>query len=608
MKSFLTLLTILLPFSAFSQLPGTLDSTFGIGGKVLTSINPGQDKAYSIALRPNGKILVAGYTTNSVTGKDFAVLRYNNNGTLDSSFGFNGIVTTDLQVGSEDVAYSMAVQLDGKIVLAGSSDNGISKDAAIVRYLPDGLIDSSFGTNGVVLTDFENLQPDEVKVVKVHPQTGKIIIGGSTKVANWAEKPVVARYTNSGMIDSTFDSDGIRTLSISFNDFTSRLRVEDLIVHTDGTISAVGWRHAGHYDFWSARVQNNGVMDSSYLTNGSNSFDGGYSKNDYANALLLKPDNSFVIAGGSYRWNSTSVDFTLFELTNSGITNPWSVTLDLETYRNDIAYGLQKDNHGDFVLAGSSSDDTSSLFAIARFKPDPIKDVFFGANGQLLINFNDNSNNEAFDLAIQSDNKIIAVGYSGNDFALVRIVGDGPPKLNDFQLIFPSNGIVGIDLANQNFYWTVAYGATSYEIQIGLDSTLSTAQTYTTSGTVYTLNNPLVSGTKYYWRVRATDGTNWGDYSDIWALTTSQNTGLVPESQFFDLKIYPNPTSDLVTVEGNNKFLNLTYKLTDYTGKEIKSDIIKSEKFELKLAGLPSGNYILQLGDNPLHTYKITKE
>jgi uncharacterized delta-60 repeat protein len=104
MKSFLTLPTILLPFSAFSQLPGTLDSTFGIGGKVLTSINPGQDKAYSIALRPSGKILVAGYTTNSVTGKDFAVLRYNNNGTLDSSFGFNGIVTTDLQVGSEDVA------------------------------------------------------------------------------------------------------------------------------------------------------------------------------------------------------------------------------------------------------------------------------------------------------------------------------------------------------------------------------------------------------------------------------------------------------------------------------------------------------------------------
>jgi hypothetical protein len=78
------------------------------------------------------------------------------------------IVTSDLQTDSDDVAYSVALQADGKVVLAGSSDNGSNKNAVLVRYKDDGSLDSTFGNNGVVLTDFENSQQDEIKVVKIH--------------------------------------------------------------------------------------------------------------------------------------------------------------------------------------------------------------------------------------------------------------------------------------------------------------------------------------------------------------------------------------------------------------------------------------------------------
>ena len=94
--------------NGYSQ-AGSLDSSFGTGGKVITSINSGSDIAYAVGLQSDGKIVVAGMTTNTSTGKDFACLRYNSNGTLDSSFGTNGIVTNDVQIGSDDVAYSLAI-------------------------------------------------------------------------------------------------------------------------------------------------------------------------------------------------------------------------------------------------------------------------------------------------------------------------------------------------------------------------------------------------------------------------------------------------------------------------------------------------------------------
>ena len=117
-----------------------------------------------------------------------------------------------MQFGSDDVAYSLAIQSDGKIILGGYSDDGSQKKAALVRYNSNGTIDSSFGTSGKALTSFELTQSSEIKVLKIHALTGNIIVGGNTVISTNKAKPVIARYKSSGILDTTFNTTGIKLL------------------------------------------------------------------------------------------------------------------------------------------------------------------------------------------------------------------------------------------------------------------------------------------------------------------------------------------------------------------------------------------------------------
>lgn len=186
MKKLLQLGIIIIGSNIYSQ-AGSLDTSFGTGGKVVTSFNSGADKAYGVALQSDGKIVVAGYSYSSIYGNDFACARYNTNGSLDTTFGINGMKTYDLQVGSDDKAYSVDIQLDGKIVLAGYSDDGSDKAGAVIRLNTDGTLDTSFSSDGKVFTNFTYLsttpRADEFKVVKIHQLTGNIVVEGHPTMA-----------------------------------------------------------------------------------------------------------------------------------------------------------------------------------------------------------------------------------------------------------------------------------------------------------------------------------------------------------------------------------------------------------------------------------------
>jgi uncharacterized delta-60 repeat protein len=704
MKNIISILTVLTTLNVLAQPAGTLDPTFGNGGKVVTSITPGQDKAYGVAIQTDGKIIVAGHSTSTVTGKDFAVVRYNSDGSLDNTFGSNGVVTTDLQTGSDDVAYSIALQTDGKIVLAGYSDNGSNKDAALVRYNNDGSLDNTFGSNGIVLTDFENSQQDEIKVVKIHQLTGNIIVGGATIISSSVSKPVVARYLSNGTLDNTFNSNGIRLLWITSLDYQYLFSVEDLAVQANGKISAVGWRDFPGLqwvsDYWACRINSDGTMDVTFSSDGVNVYNGSFNGHDRAFAMLLKPNNNILMAGGGYL-STLAYDFTIFELNANGSTASWSAMTDWGGLLDDIAYGLAEDNNGKFVLAGSSGNTTTKTFALARVNTNASLDNTFGTNGKITTTFGSNALNECFDVAIQVDNKIVAVGYTGNDFAIARYLGDAIPDLNTFQLIAPANLAANQNYSNLAFDWTDAFGATSYEIDIDVSQSFTSSQTFTSSTSNYT-GNSLLPNTQYYWRVRASDGTNWGVYSNVWSFTTnslenfnlispansstnqeysslildwSDNVGasnyelqidttqsfttspltytttnstytvtLLPsktyywkvraangtnwgqwttvwsfttkadpsssihEVYFSDIKIYPNPTYDIVTFETNSFLLNKPFKLLENTGKEIFSGLINSEQVTIRLDGLSTGIYLLQIGDYPQQTFKLLKE
>jgi uncharacterized delta-60 repeat protein len=170
---------------------GSLDATFGTGGKVTTPIGSVYDEANSVVLQDDGKIVVAGYSDNG-SNFDFAVVRYNTDGSLDTTFDTDGKVTTP--IGSDDdEANSVVLQSDGKIVAAGYSDNGTDKDYAIVKYTSSGSLDTTFGTGGKVTTVIGSSSNNALSVVL--QGDGKIVVAGNSRIVSNVDF-VVVRYLN----------------------------------------------------------------------------------------------------------------------------------------------------------------------------------------------------------------------------------------------------------------------------------------------------------------------------------------------------------------------------------------------------------------------------
>ncbi|MEH2110959.1 DUF4347 domain-containing protein [Nostoc sp.] len=217
---------------------GSLDTSFGSAGKVTTDIgNKTSDTSYSIALQPNGKILVAG-----VSGNNFAVVRYNSDGSLDTSFDSDGKVTTDL--GGTDVAYSIALQADGKIILAGKRSN----DFAVVRYNTDGSLDASFGSAGKVIT---NLGSTDIAYSVTLQDDGNIIVGGVSN-NNFA----LVRYNSEGSLDTSFGSAGKVITDLGSTDIAYSVTLQG-----DSKIILAGKR--GN-DFALTRYNSDGSLDTSF--------------------------------------------------------------------------------------------------------------------------------------------------------------------------------------------------------------------------------------------------------------------------------------------------------------------------------------------------------
>ena len=223
---------------------GSLDTTFDGDGKATTSF--GIDRlasARSIVIQPNGKILVAG--SSSLGYSDFALARYNANGSLDTTFDGDGKVTTNFSNGtSRSYGHDLALQPDGKIIVTGNSYDGsvTSIDFALARYNTNGSLDITFDGDGKVTTDFGSNNEEVGWAVNLQPD-GKLIVAGYS-YGTFA----LARYSSNGLLDTTFDMDGKVT-----SDFGSNLG-GDAVLQPDGKIVVAGgnWND-GNYDFAVAR-------------------------------------------------------------------------------------------------------------------------------------------------------------------------------------------------------------------------------------------------------------------------------------------------------------------------------------------------------------------
>jgi len=291
---------------------GALDPTFGNAGRVTTNFSGFSDFAYAVVVRSDGKIIVAG---SSQTGRsfDFALARYESNGTLDSTFGSGGKVTLDL-FGREDEALAVALQTDGKILAAGYGGGaGQLEDFALARFNPDGSVDSSFGTAGKVTTDFGFR--DKVFALAIQPD-GKIIAGGfagdSTDL-NYGF--ALARYRESGQRDKKFGHKG--KVVTRFSGHHDELHA--LAIDASGRLIAAGQVQIG---FSVARYGGNGELDTSFGANGiaSSPFSTAFGDSS-ANAVAIQSDGKIVAAGSAYPAGSHDFAVARFQIAVPSISN-----------------------------------------------------------------------------------------------------------------------------------------------------------------------------------------------------------------------------------------------------------------------------------------------
>jgi uncharacterized delta-60 repeat protein len=182
---------------------GVLDSGYDGDGRVTTDLGGSRDVAHAAALDSSGRVVVAGYT-ESATDRNIMLARYNDNGSPDGSFDGDGIVVTPIG-GADDEARAIVLQPDGKIVVAGLVDNGSNDDVVVLRYNTNGSLDGSFDGDGIALTGV-GPSHDRAEGVAIQPD-GRILVAGAS-LSGDTEDMLLVRYNADGSLDGTFDGDG----------------------------------------------------------------------------------------------------------------------------------------------------------------------------------------------------------------------------------------------------------------------------------------------------------------------------------------------------------------------------------------------------------------
>jgi len=216
-----------------------LDASFGGGdGIVTTDIGGSGDYGRAMAIDSQDRIVVAGDSADGAVDLDFAVVRYTSAGVLDASFGGgDGIVTTDIG-GSDDYGRAMAIDSQDRIVVAGNASNGSNEDFAVARYTSAGVLDASFGTNGIVTTDIK-ADTDHARAVAVDSQDRIVAAGDADYYGKNGDVFVVIRYTSAGMLDTSFGGgDGIVTTNFLFKPDDDNAR--GIVIDSEGRIVVVG--------------------------------------------------------------------------------------------------------------------------------------------------------------------------------------------------------------------------------------------------------------------------------------------------------------------------------------------------------------------------------
>ena len=370
---FLTLSMLLGTASAVFAADGDLDPDFGEAGIVSTPFYNANSDVTDMAVQSDGKIVTCGSSTHN-ENVDVHLVRFNSDGTLDPSFGENGMVMTDID-GLSNTCSGVAIQSDGKIVAAGKSYHpyGSNNDTFItlLRYNNDGSLDTSFGTAGIVRTNINN---DAIEVISLVLINNKIVVGVEL-VFQSPENFVLIQYEIDGSIDSGFGIDGSVYSAIPNLDSFSAMSVQ-----SDGKVLVAG---TINQDIGLVRFNNDGSFDTGFGIDGIATADIGEA-DDYGRDLAVQADGKIVVVG--YTSGETDFDFAVVRFSASGsLDTGFGVggvaTCDFHG-QTDFGQSVAIQSDGKIVVAGSTTTATGRDVAVARFNSNGLLDEGFGISGK----------------------------------------------------------------------------------------------------------------------------------------------------------------------------------------------------------------------------------
>jgi len=513
---------------------GSPDTSFDGDGRKISAFNNG-DFASAVAIQADGKIVVAGHV-----GDDFGVVRYNPDGSFDTTFDGDGLVTTDF-FGGPDHSRAIAIQTDGKILVAGNgrTAGGSTNDFAVARYNSDGSLDTTFDGDGKAILMYGAI--NELYDLVVQPD-GKIVAGGGVFQPLIGSGFLLARFNVNGSLDPTFDNDGL--VQAGFNAYTAANAVA---LQADGKIIAAGYNNLEPNSYFLLmRFNPNGSLDASFDGDGR-SIANVYNWEINASAVAIQPDGKILAAGkritnGSfpyliadcfvYRYNTDGTLDTSFDgdgrrLAGNGncqaiavqpdgkiifaVQSLGNVTFVMDRYNANgspdttfdgdgvlvdtdnnssnypVIYTVAVQPDGKILAAGNSGPSGSERAStIYRYNPNGGRDISFDGDGKVFTNLG--GDDAITSMALQTDGKIVVAGKaqigSSYDFTVMRYHPDGTPDTS-----FDGDGIATIDfVGGYDYVNALAIQADGKILVVGASSSDQSVETSSSDSALVRLN------------------------------------------------------------------------------------------------------------------------
>ncbi len=374
-------------------LPGMLDPTFGDGGFVYMNLDPDAGSVTNtVVIQPDGKTVLGGSIFGSSMSR-FALVRLTAAGTLDTGFGVGGIVDTPIPVGRGGGVDALALTGDGRIVAAGmvTLDGGVPSvaDFAITRYSPGGTLDGAFGDGGIA---FAGIPPEAALVRSVAVLPDGHVLAAGTVGSNLSSDYAIVKFNPNGSLDTTFGSSGKATVNIRSLDGAGAMVLQpdgkSLVVGSSAPVTTIGGMPVlGPADLSAVRLNADGSLDPSFGSAGRVVL--ALATESGASAMLVDSSGRIVLGGTT--GNSTSRDFGVFRLTSGGAVDPTFglggvVRTDFGAADVIMKGGLYIQPDGNYVAAGRSNVGVGApTDALARYLPNGAPDLAFGTGGRVVM-------------------------------------------------------------------------------------------------------------------------------------------------------------------------------------------------------------------------------